>query len=453
MSELFGVLFSLPTESVAVRAVFGSLVAVVLAALLLRLVLTAPRARIAAALAPIAAIVAVIGLSWGALQLPMVMTISEGETAYGPFLVRDTYVSFAPLAWPLAAFWLTIAGAKLVRRLRMMRRMRTLAVAGAQPRDPAIVSLLEDLASRLGVRVPRLAVLRGCPGGAALVGVRRPTLLIEADILHGLDPEELEGLLAHELAHVRRRDNLLALIVGVVRDALFFVPGGRWVQRRLCVERELAADQVAVNATQRPGALASGLLKALDAHQPRGACAAFAAPAGIVGRVERLVGPAPAGGSARSALETASVAAALTAAVALAVHLPGALAAPAGEDGVARSALALLWTWPVAEVEPTIVGEPTAFDVYRRSTPYEQPARTESAASPHAGSEFHPSVLRGERVAAARPDVRPSAHTHAAVSVSARHDEDLLRQWRATPVVAPMDRIRLYWLHEVEVAR
>jgi beta-lactamase regulating signal transducer with metallopeptidase domain len=446
VSDLFGLLFSLPTESVAVRAVIASLVAVALAAVLLRTFLSVPRVRIGAALAPIAAIGTIIGLSWGALQLPMVMTIAETDTAYGPLLVRDTYVSFAPLAWPLLAFWAAVAGTRIAQRVRMMRRMCLLATSGAPPRDQQVNAVLGRVADELGVRAPRIVVLRGCPGGAALVGVRRPTLLVDADVLRHLDEEELEGLLAHELAHVRRHDNLLALVVGLVRDALFFVPGGRWVQRRLCAERELAADQLAVGTTGRPGALASGLLKALDARAAHPACAAFAAPAGIVGRVERLVGPVPRSGTARSVSETASVAAALTLAVAIAVQLPAALAAPA-EDGVGRNALALLWTWPIADAEPAVATEATAFDVYRRSTPYEPPSRANAPAATYQGSEFHPSYLRGERSGVATP-TETTVHTRSAVA--ARHDEELLRQWSATPVVAPIDRLRVYWLHEVE---
>lgn len=447
MSDLPGLLFSLPTESVAVRACIGSAVAVGLTAFLLRFVLTSARIRTTAALLPIAAILGAIVASWGQLQLPMVMTVVDGQTAYGPVLIRDTYVNFAPLAWPLLALWTVISGVFLARRLRTMHRMRTVASTGAPARDLRVAPIVRRAARELGVPPPPVLAIRGCPGGAALVGIRRASIVVDADVLADLDDEELEGLIAHELAHVKRCDNLLALLVGVVRDLCFFVPGGRWVTRRLCEEREFAADQLAVRTTERPGALASGLLKAIDVHRPSMACAAFSAPAAVVTRVERLVGEGPSHGRVRTAAESASIAGALTVAVALALQLPAVIAAPAADDAFGRSALAVLWTWE-AESPPAVASEPAVFDVYARSTPYEPPTRSVPAQTASQGQEFAPAYLRGERDLAA---AEASVHTRSAAV--ARHDEHMLRQWRATPVVAPTERLRLYWLHELERTR
>lgn len=445
MSDLFGLLFSLPTESVAVRAAIGSAVGVALTALLLRVVLTSARIRTTAALLPIAAILGAVVASWGHLQLPMVMATTEADAPYGPFLVRDTYVAFAPLAWPLLAIWIAVTGTLVSRRIAVMRRMRTVAANGAPARDLRLRPIVDRAARELGVRAPRVVAVQGCPGGAALVGIRRATIVVDAAVLRDLDDEELEGLIAHELAHVKRRDNLLALLVGLIRDICFFVPGGRWVSRRLCEEREFAADQVAIGTTGRPGALASGLLKVIDVSRPTMACAAFAAPAAVVTRVERLVGDDEDHGPLRTLVESASVAGALTLSVAIALQLPAAIAAPTSEDGFGRNAIALLWTWQV-EAPPVVHTEPTAFDVYRRSTPYEPPARSVQADAAYHGQEFNPVYLRGERDIASAEATR--VHTRSAAL--ARHDEQMLRQWRATPVVAPTDRLRLYWLHELE---
>lgn len=443
MADLFGLLFTLPTESVAVRAAVGSLVAVALTALLLRSVVTLPRIRSAAALIPLAAMIGAVVASWGELQLPTLMMPSEAESSLGPFLVRDTYVRFAPIAWPLLAIWVVVVGLRLSRRSAVMRRMRLLARAGAPPRDMRVRPLANHLATTMHVPTPRIVVVDGCPGGAALVGIRRPTLVVDATILSSLDEQELEGLLAHELAHVRRRDNLLALVVCLVRDVFFFVPGGRWMTRRLCAERELAADHVAVGATGRPAALASGLLKALDARRADLACAAFAAPAAVVGRVERLIADRPSGGLLRPMGETAALAGVLAMAVVAAVQIPATVASHVTEEGWGRDALAVLWAWgpePVAEA----VAESTVFDVYRRSTPYAPQASTGSAQEPH-GIEFTPALLRGDR---SLDPVGPAVHTRA-TAVNAWRDAELLQEWRATPLVAGTEGLGVYWLHEL----
>jgi beta-lactamase regulating signal transducer with metallopeptidase domain len=445
VQDLFGLLFSLPTESVAVRAAVGSLAGVLITAFLLRSVLRIPRVRSAAALIPIGAIVGAIIVSWGELQLPMIMTSSDAEYAYGPFLVHDTYMHFAPLAWPLLAIWAGIAGLRVTRRLVAMRRMRVVAASGAPSRDLRVTPLLHDVAARLGVPTPRLVIVRDCPGGAALVGIHSPTIVIDADVLAALDDHELEGLLAHELSHVRRRDNLLALVVGLVRDACFFVPGGRWVSRRLCAERELAADHLAISATRRPCALASGLLKTMDVSRPGMVCASFAAPSAVVMRVERLVSDTPGGGRTRTVMETGLVAATLTAVVALAIQIPAVVASNA-EDNWNRDALALLWTWPVETQTVVAVGEAAVFDVYRRSTPYLSPPRTVGTGLIDAGREFHPAFLRGEHTYADSAGV----HTRGTEALAAMRDAES-RQWRATPLVSANDGLGVFWLH-AEVA-
>jgi beta-lactamase regulating signal transducer with metallopeptidase domain len=440
--DLFGLLLSLPTESVAVRAVVGSVAGLALATLLLRGVLRTPRVRTSAALIPVAAIVGAIAASWGQLQLPVIMTANGAAEGLGPFLVRDTYVRFAPLTWPLLAIWFVLAGARISRRTLAMRRMRDLASGGAPPRDMRVHPTVSRLARTLGVPEPRVVVARDCPGGAALVGIRDPVVVVDAAVLARLDDEELEGLLAHELAHVRRRDNLLAAVVGSVRDVCFFVPGGRWVIRRLCAERELAADVMAVEATHRPGALASGLLKVIDERRPV-ACAAFAAPAALVTRVERLVRDEPATGPLRTVAESAAVAGAFTVAVAVAVHLPAAVAAQATEEGWARDALAVVWTWQ-GEGALAEVPEATALDVYRRSTPYEPSAVRAIVPTASGGQEFTPAYLRGEGALSGGDDV---VHTRGAVPP---WPDAVVREWRATPVVASPDGMGLYWLHDLE---
>lgn len=447
MPDGFGVLFSLPTESVAVRATVGSLAAVLVVTVLLRSFLRVPRVRSVAVVVPVAALLGAVAASWSQLLLPTLMTISEADNALGPFLLGGKYVSFAPVAWPLLGLWVTITSLRVLRRLFSTRRLQRVAAAGAAAHDAHLERVTRLVATRLHVTIPRVVVVDGCPGGAALVGVRRPTIMVDAKMLAELDDEEIEGLIAHELAHLRRRDNLLALVVGVVRDAFFFVPGGRWVFRRLCQERELAADQVAISATRRPGALASGLLKAIDSHEPTVLCAGFSAPATIVTRVERLVSDGPSLTALRTVAESALVAAALTGALFIAVRLPATAATFATSDGLGRDALAVLMTWSAAPAVELLEADATAFDVWRRSEAYtpEQPAR--SLETLENGREFHPAFLRGDRVVADIPRV---STVHTSPEVRAQRDEDLVNRWRATPVVAADDGVGVYWLHQLE---
>jgi hypothetical protein len=76
----------------------------------------------------------------------------------------------------------------------------------------------------------------------------RPVVLLPASALTGLTPQQLEFLLAHELAHVRRHDYLVNLAQTAIETVLFYQPGVWWVSRQIRIEREHCCDDLAVTA-------------------------------------------------------------------------------------------------------------------------------------------------------------------------------------------------------------
>ena len=81
-----------------------------------------------------------------------------------------------------------------------------------------------------------------------VIGWLRPVILIPASAISGLSPEQLEALLAHELAHIRRCDYLVNLIQTTIETLLFYHPGVWWVSRQIRHEREHCCDDLAVAA-------------------------------------------------------------------------------------------------------------------------------------------------------------------------------------------------------------
>ncbi|MFA9445350.1 M48 family metalloprotease [Egicoccus sp. AB-alg6-2] len=448
-----GVLLTLPLESVAVRAVLATVGSMLLVRSLLRTGLRAPSVRVATAMAPAAAVAGVVALTWGSLHLPSLMLPVDGADAL-PIPVRDGYLHFAPIAAPLlVGVWASVAGVRLWRRGQVFRSARRHAMLARREGTaaPQLQAITEQLAARLRVPAPAVALLPACPGGALVVGTRRPVVLLGQDLLERLDPAELEGVLAHELAHVRRRDNLVSGVLGAVRDLTFFVPGGGWAVRQLHRERELAADQVAVAVTERPGALASGLLKVIEAGPSVShPCAALAPGGSLVDRVRILVEEQPPISRPRKIAESFALTGTVVLAVAGALVVPGVLTGAEHE----RDAVALVWsgTAPtVAERNAEPVVPARAFDVYRRShLDVGKPSVTGYAQLDERSYENRRSTLRacgvdgaecpvGERRVGLglrpRPDIRV--------------DDALTRRWsNPTPVVAGQGRegFRAYWL-------
>jgi bla regulator protein blaR1 len=91
-------------------------------------------------------------------------------------------------------------------------------------------------------------------------GIRKPVLLLPEGIAECLTPEQLEAVLAHELCHFRRRDNLTGAIHMVVETIFWFHPLVWWIRARPVEERERACDDDVLNMVSDARVYAEGIL-------------------------------------------------------------------------------------------------------------------------------------------------------------------------------------------------
>jgi beta-lactamase regulating signal transducer with metallopeptidase domain len=148
--------------------------------------------------------------------------------------------------------WLALSAllATLLAAVRLIAGLRTIAAcrASSRPiRDAALRRLLDELRSAVGCR-PRVEVRSSAAiGTAATVGWWRPAILL-ADDWRSWAADELRAVLAHELAHVRRRDYAAALFASGCRALHYYHPLVAWLAGRLRLHQELAADATAADA-------------------------------------------------------------------------------------------------------------------------------------------------------------------------------------------------------------
>jgi beta-lactamase regulating signal transducer with metallopeptidase domain len=125
------------------------------------------------------------------------------------------------------------------RHVYQLRRTGTPAEAG-------LVRVVSGLVDRMGVsRVVRVLIspLADTP---SVVGWLRPVILIPPACLMGLTAEQLETVIAHELAHILRHDYLVNMLQSVVEALLFYHPAVWWISARIRRERELCCDDMVV---------------------------------------------------------------------------------------------------------------------------------------------------------------------------------------------------------------
>jgi beta-lactamase regulating signal transducer with metallopeptidase domain len=110
-----------------------------------------------------------------------------------------------------------------------------------------VLEMCETLQRRLGLKW----AIRYCEGeglqAPAVIGWFRPVVFLPLRALTGLSQEQLELVVAHELAHIRRLDPFVNVFQVVVESLLFYHPAGWWLNRRIRAEREHCCDDVAIS--------------------------------------------------------------------------------------------------------------------------------------------------------------------------------------------------------------
>ena len=177
-------------------------------------------------------------------------------------------VAVSPIAG-VAAF--VVAGAAFMYGAWRLAPAAALRRIGAMPieeqDDPRLYNVTEGLCATFGLSMPSLHVIDDDVPNACALGrdARRSDLVVTTGLLRRLDPIELEGVIAHELAHVKRGDNGVSC-VGITLGTLF---GGEKTLRRCVGEsREYRADVVGASAVRYPRGLLDALRVMMDAPAP-----------------------------------------------------------------------------------------------------------------------------------------------------------------------------------------
>ena len=179
--------------------------------------------------------------------------------------VFDWWISVSPHVASVYLIGVGLMLARLMLGLRGGHRLRR----DALPLDDAeLQDVLRRSAKRMGLTfVPMLAYCRRI-SAPVVVGVFRPTILLPLSLASGLSASQIESIICHELAHIRRYDHLIQLFQRLVEAALFFHPAVWYVSRQLSTERENCCDDVAMLTGRCPADYAEALLRVVELSQP-----------------------------------------------------------------------------------------------------------------------------------------------------------------------------------------
>ena len=228
---------------------------------------------------------------------------STGSGVTAPSAARQAVQAANPGQVLPIVVWIWLAGvtvlfARLAAGCWRIHRLRAATIAA-----PLSAWQLtgERLARRLRVGVPFRIVESAVVEAPILIGWLQPLIILPLAAMAQMTAAQVEALLAHELAHIRRRDYAINLLQTIAEALLFFHPGVWWISRRIRQEREHCCDDAAIAVAGEATAYAEALMALASRREREFQPSMGAAKGSLLLRIRRLLsvedgGQAPARG-------------------------------------------------------------------------------------------------------------------------------------------------------------
>ncbi len=218
-----------------------------------------------------------------------IVTLPAAVESGVPVAPATPWLQWAVMIWLAGASTLSV---RLLGGWLMAARLRWTAT---RPAPLEWVQTIERLGRQL--RIPGTVGLRvsAIVPSPVVIGALRPLVLVPVGMLAGLPAAQVEALLVHELAHIRRHDYLVNLLQSIAEAMLFYHPAVWWVSGHIRTEREHCCDDAAVAVSGDLMGYVSALAELAGSRSLE--LTAVAANGGsLAGRITRLLGetrPAP----------------------------------------------------------------------------------------------------------------------------------------------------------------
>ncbi len=159
-----------------------------------------------------------------------------------------------------------IALAKLAAGFwRVLQLRRSCMPIAEENLDPVFRKTLEAIRARESAAAQAITIAASeSVRVPAAVGFWKPTIILPAWTLQELPANDLNVILLHEFAHLRRGDDWTNLIQKIVHAVFFFHPAVWWIEKQLSVEREMACDDAVIAETANPHGYATCLVSLLE---------------------------------------------------------------------------------------------------------------------------------------------------------------------------------------------
>ena len=190
-------------------------------------------------------LVSIAVLPWIGKALPG-PGLAANAVRHAAIVLPGTWAFYVLALWSAIAIWFILGLVKALWHLHVLRRNCIRVDA------TALDSILRETLERHGAK-RRIAL---CTSEQlrvpTAIGLLKPVVVIPDWVMRELSPAELNQILLHELAHLRRWDDWTNLAQQIVKAMFFFHPAVWWIDRKIVIEREMACDDAVLAETRRP---------------------------------------------------------------------------------------------------------------------------------------------------------------------------------------------------------
>jgi TonB family protein len=219
------------------------------------------------------------------MTLPAVTVTTGYHMSAGQFL-QQALEPALPLVVVLWAIGVTLMSSRTIIGWMGTRRMTRV---GVEPVGEELRIVVSTLVEKLGIRQTVTVLRSTIVAVPTVIGWLKPVILLPASVLAELPRAQMEMIIAHELAHVRRNDYLVNLLQVVIETLFFYHPAVRWMASQVRAEREHCCDDLVVEQCGRPVQYARALAS-LEALRGTPQAPALGANGGdLFYRVSRIV--------------------------------------------------------------------------------------------------------------------------------------------------------------------
>ncbi len=220
-----------------------------------------------------------------------VMQPGAAETIAGPALVNNLIGYLNKYSSSIVLVWFLIICIKSIRFLVDIRTLMQIRTSQVYHSGTMLSEKVQHLAVQYGIKQKIQILQSGIIKVPMVLGHFKPLILVPLGLINGLSMEEVDAILSHEMAHIKRRDYLVNILQSVAEILFFFNPAVLWISNMIRIEREHCCDDLAVSTVTTKMDYIKALVSCQEfaSSMPQYAMAINGGKSQLVYRVQRLI--------------------------------------------------------------------------------------------------------------------------------------------------------------------